>query len=99
MSYTQRAIEDAENSGWWSTFWNALLPEQRFIEIALLDPDFWRALGRALDWYAPAKREHAYSPDHSLMPNWLDAMHAFIDHRAAGHDIESFFAEIYQDKK
>jgi hypothetical protein len=72
-----------------------LIPMQE----TLLDPAFWRALGRALGWDVPCdlaitcvhgneecQRCHGYY--------WMYQWHCFIQHIANGHPPAAFFASL-----
>jgi hypothetical protein len=56
----------------------------RLREMALLDKEFWEALGRGLGW--PYKDVE--------MVTWKTQWHRFIDHLAAGKDPAEFFARL-----
>jgi hypothetical protein len=45
-----------------------------------LDPTFWQALGKGLEWEQPDR--------------WKIEWHRFIDQLADGKDVESFFASL-----
>ena len=68
---------------------------------ALLDDNFWIALGKAMGWNM---QEHQYDDAKVkkiqgctriyLMSGWLYQWHKFIDHLAAGKTIESYFENL-----
>lgn len=56
-------------------------------EILLLDPKWWQALGKSLNWgdgWGEMLNEEG----------WKHHWHRFIDHLAEGKDAESFFIEL-----
>jgi len=77
---------------------------------ALLDPLFWRALGKAENWkkkmvirrgtvignYCTPKNECFEEMGFKMdyLDPWLFHWHNFIDHLAARKDIDSFFNEL-----
>lgn len=74
------------------------LPEGWTAQI-LLDPEFWRALGKGLGWDKYEPGEPFYIPDrHRNSPRWKKQWHFLIDHLAEGKDINSFFEEICKNK-
>lgn len=99
----------------WVYFYDTEYPEEGYyagmlMEIAVLDPTFWQALGKAEGW----KESDAYHmkgylkqhPDGSVtthmqqvIDQWQTAMHRFIDHLIDGKDIDSFFLNLLTDKK
>lgn len=101
MTHLEQAIKDAvEKGGYKSSFEvRTFEPAARMFGLAtakkmhdshiLSDPAFWQALGKARGW--DNGNIFAYkSPNASPINNW----HRFIDHLAAGKDIESFFASL-----
>ena len=59
------------------------------VKASLLDPQFWRALGLALGWYAGVE------PKCLIYEQWWrQPWHRFIDHLADGHTPEAFFARV-----
>jgi hypothetical protein len=59
-----------------------------------LDPDFWRALGRARRWPADDAIDPKMSMGEWQKQRWLGRWHAFVDHLAAGKDAESWFGTL-----
>jgi len=64
-----------------------------------LDPDFWHALGRALEWDHPVRTVHTVENGRATMVtraghHWLSQWHRFIDHLAARHSPASFFESL-----
>jgi hypothetical protein len=59
------------------------------VKEALLDPQFWRALGLALGWYAGVDKKCLIYEQW-----WRQPWHRFIDHLADGHTPEAFFARV-----
>lgn len=88
--YTQRAIEMAQEAGWKAKSSAFKLTSQEiadeYIELAVLDPEFWKCLGKAKGWDSPDG------------PMWLFKQHRFIDHLAEGKESESFFQLILGEK-
>jgi hypothetical protein len=64
----------------------------------LLNPLFWKALGKACGWFYPDGRSVAKyinnDPKRTQKDLWLWHWHRFIDHLAEGKDEESFFNEL-----
>jgi hypothetical protein len=59
------------------------------VKEALLDPYFWRALGRALGWHERVEGKYLI-----YQQWWRQPWHRFIDHLADGHTPEAFFARV-----
>ncbi len=58
----------------------------------LLDPKFWKCLGKQQGWEDWSKRgQRNYFTS-------LDYWHDFIDHRAKGGDTDEFFNNLLNDK-
>lgn len=113
MTYIERAIEDAVKKGGYR---DALLKANpnadiegladtgyfaRNIEMKLIDPDFWSALGKARAWNEGNKgwlEEKQYRIRGKVVQRrpWKKYWHRFVDHLAEGKDAESFFKEIYK---
>lgn len=65
----------------------------------VLDPLFWQALGRGLEWsdviyFLKCPCCGDTPGDEPRMFSWKYQMHRFIDHLADGKDADSFFAEL-----
>lgn len=76
-------------------FYSREYPEEGYyasmlMELALLDPLFWQALGRALGW----NKDKMFEADGLTLITWRREWHKFIDHLAEGKDTESFFKEL-----
>jgi len=95
-----QAIQDAVRGGYITGFVYerlAKIDSLGAFEILLLDPAWWRALGKERGW----KEVYEYTYHDSFgsetpieYPEWLNKMHNFIDHLASGRDITSFFEEL-----
>ena len=59
------------------------------VKASLLDPQFWRALGLALGWYAGVEPKCLI-----YQQWWRQPWHRFIDHLADGYTPEAFFARV-----
>jgi len=74
--------------------------------VAVLDPLFWKALGKAEEWseYAVC-RKHGKSDCYRVncfegyAAEWLYHQHNFIDHIASGGSIDDFFNELLAGKE
>jgi len=56
----------------------------------LLDPEFWKCLGKAEGWgYLTVSRD-----DWTQQPKWLYEWHRLIDHLASRKTVDSFFEEL-----
>jgi hypothetical protein len=69
------------------------------VEETFLDPDFWQALGRALEWEHPVMTVHAVENGRATIVtraghHWLSRWHRFIDHLAARKTPASFFETL-----
>lgn len=62
------------------------------VEKFLLDPSFWQALGKALNWME-FDHETIYGEKKRLR-QWLEEWHRFIDHLAENKDPNEFFKEL-----
>ena len=60
-------------------------------QLLLLDPDFWKCLGKALGWGYDFVRDPSEIYDQE---QWKDEWHRFIDHLASGKSADSFFEEL-----
>lgn len=91
---TQTAIEKATQAGWDETV--AYVEGYLFKEIALLDPQFWSCLGKAMG----LSEEKFYQFDivHPYlglrMPEWKWYWKCLIDDLSEGKTIEQFFEQI-----
>jgi len=59
------------------------------VKEALLDPQFWRALGLALGWHERVATQYLI-----YQQWWRQPWHRFIDHLADGYTPEAFFARV-----
>lgn len=104
----QEAIKKAVEGGWENTLpkitphnpendagkasvLNALLRKQ-YLPMALLDPLFWQALGRAMGWDSATLTHFGNGYQH--YSTWQSKWHKLIDHLADGGSIESFFETL-----
>ena len=108
MTHLEQAITDAiEKGGWKNDFYNLLAErKEEIVEIALLDPAFWHALGKARGWadtvdypvetVTTGKKEMVSTKEclyhhHRL----IDALHeADAKGMEQGEAIELFFKEL-----
>jgi hypothetical protein len=81
MRATQQAIREAKNAGY--------RPNERSV---LLDPLFWRALGRARKW--DDDERGCGAPADVWTSVWLRRWHDFVDHLAFGQSVDEFFEEL-----
>lgn len=103
----EQAIKKAIEGGWKPTKYldygndKQMLGLEIFISkhaqsMALLDPLFWQALGKADGW----KKLHMIDirrGSETSQHYWLYQWHRFINHLAEGKDIDSFFNELFHD--
>ena len=102
MTHTEQAIKAAVEAGYEPKL-------ERFAEIegatalqiatamqadVFLDPDFWRALGRARRWPADDAIDPKMTMGEWQKQRWLGRWHAFVDHLATGKDTESYFRTL-----
>jgi hypothetical protein len=64
-----------------------------------LDPRFWHALGRGLEWEKEVMTVHAVENGRSTLvtragQHWLYHWHRFIDHLAEGNTPDTFFETL-----
>ena len=74
------------------------------LNLTLLNPLFWQALGKSMGWKYMAYRQgrwNRYELDQQMMSDtafsqeeWLYYWHYFIDYLAEGKSIESFFETL-----
>jgi hypothetical protein len=60
----------------------------------LLDPEFWRCLGKAEGWGGSPKFRNEQSYKIHEYHMWQAHWHRFIDHLSEGKDINSFFDNL-----
>lgn len=67
----------------------------------LLDPSFWRSLGKAMGWgiCKACKTTHEnvvcdYGSEFLDTSNWKERWHSLIDHLADGKSIEEYFEKL-----
>jgi hypothetical protein len=69
------------------------------VQETFLDPAFWHALGRALDWEAACDLAITCGHGHEACRRchgsyWMYQWHCFIQHLADGQPPEAFFASL-----
>lgn len=67
------------------------------IKEALLDPKFWKALGKAEGWVGVKDMTYFPKTEEEIMviaPIWKIQMHRFIDHLIAEKPIDDFFNNL-----
>lgn len=91
MTHLEQAIRDAVEKGEYEKEiafprdgQEKLMLHDWSIKATLLDPAFWRALGRARGWELRMFR----------IDEWKENWYQLIDHLAADKDVESFFATL-----
>jgi len=90
----QEAIEKAIEGGWEK---DGFVCQGELIgveEIALLDPLFWQALGKAMGWETRITFYNSFIGGKENNDPWRLEMHRFIDHLAEGKTIESYFETL-----
>lgn len=112
----EQAIKKAIEGGWNPTFgeqFNKQLVkgvrgEFFYIPVGscLLDPDFWKCLGKALGWQSLKDYRHKvvgqiyikdeYGYTKFTGPEWYENWHDFLDYLIAGKDADLFFKELLQ---
>jgi len=94
MTATQEFIEDAIKGG--SEFaQDMLIEEYGDLEIALLKPEVWQAVGKTRGWGDITL--HGVKTKAGLdgyIDQWRAYMHRFIDHLADGDDIETALSKL-----
>lgn len=99
MNYVEQAIRDAKEKGGYKEIW--FYGREDNPSWVLLDPDFWRALGKAKGWDSVDPNDcggcdtcyqHFGAGPHK--DEWKEIWHRFIDHLAAEKPIEDFFKEL-----
>lgn len=103
MTYTERAIKDARESG----YVERNLPGLKY-GVCYLDPLFWSALGKSRGWELVCRDCESGIESKYCKSGWHDAKtwekktmwkiyrNRLIDHIDSGNDIESFFKTIYE---
>ena len=61
----------------------------------LLDPKFWRVLGRAMGWKEHPEADSPTRPPFAISDEWYMVWHEFIDHLANGGDRDEFFKKLF----
>src|SRR5262245_42155991 len=64
------------------------------VEETFLEPQFWRALGEALEW-----REHAHKRSPQYDEPWKAQWHQFLTCLATGKNATQFFAQLSAPEK
>ena len=78
-------------------FYDTEYPEEGYyasmlMELAVLDPQFWQALGKAEGW---EKVGSAITFSAFFKGNtWKNCWHSFIDHLAEGGNVDEFFNKL-----
>ena len=99
---TETFIEKAIEGGWepvysnwtfrkYSVSWIRSYLEEVGIEVAILDPKAWEAVGKVEGW---SKWLGYQASMPSRRGNYHQRMHAMIDHLIAGNDIESYIKSL-----
>lgn len=89
----------------WGMTWDVDPGSDLTIEEIVLQPDFWRALGKTEGWKtSEAYQKQSYirvhpdgtftRDDKPVLNQWEIAMHRLIDTLAAGGSIEDFFSSL-----
>ena len=102
MTHTEQAITQAIDAGYEPKLERfAEIEGATSVQIAMamqadvfLDPDFWRALGRARRWPSDDAIDPKMTMGEWQKQRWLGRWHAFVDHLAAGNDTESWFGAL-----
>ena len=96
MKNTEQFIKDATEGGW-----KTLLPPIVHMQRAemFLDPDAWRAVGKARGWDDLEKMHSLGGSPHQedcwcKEKNWLTRMHGLIGALAEGKSIEDYLGTI-----
>jgi len=86
----KEAITKAIEGGWSNDamYW-VVEEKQRYFELAALDPDFWRALGKALGW-----REDTFD----MWGMWYFNAQEFQKLILTGGDTEAFWRDLLSPK-
>lgn len=104
MTLTQ-AIERAIEGGWNTGAVPLPYEHTPYLQVALLDPSFWKALGKVEGWKTaepyqkqPYMRLHTDGTvtreDHPVLNEWEINMHRMIDALADGKSLEAFFETL-----
>jgi hypothetical protein len=107
MTHLEQAITDALAQGYQPSIeeipeaasFSALQILVAMKSDVFLDPGFWQALGRARGWTTDEDGKYWKGTVAEWKANyWKTHWHSFIDHLAAGKDIEVFFAGVTAKK-
>lgn len=80
-----------EKDGWNST--EKMTIDEAFENKLLLDPLFWKSLGKSLGW-----KEGEYMNDTLWKGEWHERWVSFIDHLAEGGTPDDFFKSLIDNK-
>jgi hypothetical protein len=87
----EQAVEKAASGGWKpDDIEDMSLGGKEY----LLAPLFWQSLGKAMGWADSVWGTIGKDGNENGKRNWLVEWHDFIDHLAAGKDINSFFETL-----
>lgn len=86
LEHIERAIQKAIDAGWNYKLLDSYKWDKGEFSDALLDPEFWKSLGKAEEWVDVGKDLE----DKSWYIVWTD----FIYHIAQGKSIDDFFNNL-----
>jgi len=96
MAILRRITELALAGGWDSVASKGI--DRLKAYFFLIDPEFWKALGKSLGWNIQEKQytdtSKSTSTSEYITDGWLFQQHALTDHLAEGGDVTSFFEEL-----
>lgn len=96
----EKAIQKAKEGGYTIPKFGWEDTEEAEHALILLDPLFWQALGKAEGWENKDNSRNKFWKSQqegncvTLLDEWENQMHNFIDHFIAKKPINSFFEEL-----
>lgn len=89
MHIPKEIIGKAIAGGWKDTFLKQMSVTSW--QVAVLDPTFWQALGKALGWSTEWKHLTPFGY------KYLDVAHEFLNHVLQGKPTDEFWQELLKD--
>lgn len=95
MSHFNEALVDAINGGYeWGKRRDLMAGVSAIQALALLDPDFWKCLGKTRGWELKYFKCGVSCGNMIPAGDWKANMHGLIDALAQGETIESYLSSI-----
>lgn len=91
MNGTEQAIKKAVSVGYKDYTESPSHSTSKYHSDILLDPDFWKCLGKAEGWIVEMPSRYSFNDE---IAEWEHYWHSFIDHLADGGNIDDFFNNL-----